>query len=125
MTDTELIEYTKELVKRADITDVGFTDRYLNALNEHQKIKEEYIYYLLNGSYSCAYTIKGCSIADIVIWQMDNFKALLDNAEAQNKGNPYRMTILGFDTMMKMEDDPDTYISKMRATTGTDYLGKF
>ena len=125
MTDTELIEYTKELVKRADITDVGFTDRYLNALNEHKKIKEEYIYYLLNGSYSCAYTIKGCSIADIVIWQMDNFKALLDNAEAQNKGNPYRMTILGFDTMMKKEDDPDTYISKMRATTGTDYLGKF
>ena len=56
---------------------------------------------------------------------MDNFKALLDNAEAQNKGNPYKMTLLGFDTMMKMAGDPGTYISKMRATTGTDYLGKY
>lgn len=125
MTNNELYSYTEELVKRAGISDNGFTERFVNTLNEHPEIKDEYIYYLEHGSYSCAYTIEGCSIADIIIWQMDNFKALLDNAEAQNKGNPYKMTLLGFDTMMKMADDPATYIAKMRATTGTDYLGKF
>ena len=125
MTDKELYSYTEELVKRAGISDTGFTDWFINALGEHPEIRDEYVYYLEHGSYSCAYTIEGCSIADIIIWQMDNFKALLDNAEAQNKSNPYKMTLLGFDTMMKMAEDPATYITKMRATTGTDYLGKF
>jgi len=125
MTDKELYSYTEELVKRAGISDTGYTDRFVNALGEHQEIRDEYVYYLEHGSFSCAYTIEGCSIADIIIWQMDNFKALLDNAEAQNKSNPYKMTLLGFDTMMKMAEDPTTYITKMRATTGTDYLGKF
>lgn len=125
MTDNELYAYTAELVKRAGIEDDGYTYRFVAALGEHPAIRDEYIYYLEHGSYSCTYTIEGCSIADIIIWQMDNFKALLDNADAQNKGNPYKMTLLGFDTMMKMADDPGTYISKMHATTGTDYLGKY
>ena len=125
MTDNELYAYTAELVKRAGIEDVGYTDGFVAALGEHPAIRDEYIYYLEHGSYSCTYTIEGCSIADIIIWQMDNFKALLDNAEAQNKGNPYKMTLLGFDTMIKMAGDPGTYISKMHATTGTDYLGKY
>ncbi len=125
MTDEELRIYTEELVKRAGIPDTGYAERFIDSLGEHPEIKNEYLYYLEHGSYSCAYTIEGCSVADIIIWQMDNFKALLDNAEAQNKGNPYRMTLLGFDTMIKMADDPCTYLAKMRATTGTDYLGKF
>ena len=125
MTDAEIYGYTEELVKRAGISDASFLPEFIKALGEHPDIKKEYIYYLEHGSFNCAYTIEGCSVADIIIWQMDNFKALLDNAEAQNKGNPYKMTLLGFDTMMKMADDPGTYIAKMRATTGTDYLGKY
>lgn len=125
MSDEELYQYTEELVKRADITDNGCCSSFVNALDEHPKIKEEYIYYLLHGSFLCSYNIEGCSIADIIIWQMDNFKALLDNSDAQNKGNPYKMTLFGFMTMMKMEDDPQKYIAKMRSTTGTDYIGKY
>ena len=125
ISDNELHTYTEELVRRAEIKEEGYTDRFLDSMQNHPKVKQEYTFYLMNGSYSCAYMIKGVSIADIIIWQMDHFKALLDNAEAMNKGNQYKMTLLGFDTMMKMEDDPDSYIAKMRATTGTDYLGKF
>ncbi len=125
MTKDELYDYTTEMVKRAGITDTDFLETFMNSLDEHPQIKEEYMYYLEHGSYLCSYTIEGVSIADIIIWQMDHFKALLDNAESQNKGNPYRMTLLGFDTMMKMTDDPASYISKMRTTTGTDYLGKY
>ena len=125
MSDEELYQYTEELVKRADITEPEYCSSFVESLGEHSKIRDEYIYYLLHGSYLCSYTIEGCSVADIIIWQMDNFKALLDNADAQNKGNPYKMTLSGFMTMMKIEDDPQKYIAKMRATTGTDYIGKF
>ena len=125
MTDAEIYTYTEELAKRAGISDPGYTERFVAALGEHPGVKGEYVYYLEHGSYSCDYTVEGCSVADIIIWQMDNFKALLDNAEAQNKGNPYKMTLSGFDTMMKMADDPTAYIAKIRATTGTDYIGKF
>ncbi len=125
MTKDELYDYTTEMVKRAGITDTDFLETFMYSLDEHPQIKEEYMYYLEHGSYLCSYTIEGVSITDIIIWQMDHFKALLDNVESQNKGNPYRMTLLGFDTMMKMTDDPASYISKMRTTTGTDYLGKY
>ncbi len=125
MNNDKLYAYTEEMVRRAEITDPCYIDGFLKSLNEHPDIKDEYIWYLNHGSYACTYTIEGFSVADIIIWQTDNFKALLDNAEAQNKHNPYKMTLYGFDTMMKMADDPVTYIAKMRETTGTDYLGKY
>ena len=125
MNKEDLYNYTEEMVKRAGITDPDYTDSFMTSLNEHPQIREEYIYYLEHGSYNCAYTIEGFSVADIVIWQMDHFKALVDDKVSQIKDNPYRMTLEGFLTMMKMEDDPDRYVSKIRSTTGTDYLGKY
>ncbi len=125
MKDEELRTYTEELIRWSGTEEEGFLDRFLDGLNTYPSIRDEYVYYLTHGSYLCEYTIAGCSIADIVIWQMDNFKALLDNKESQIKDNPYRMTLAGFDTMMKMEKDPERYISKIRSTTGTDYLGKY
>lgn len=125
MSSEELIAYTNELVKRAGIEDPDYPERFVRSLYGHPQIRGEYIHYLTHGSYSCAYSVEGYSIADIIIWQTDNFKALMDNANAQNKNNPYRMTLLGFDTMMKLQDNPDAFISKMSSTTGTDYLGKY
>ena len=106
MSSEELIAYTNELVKRAGIEDPDYPERFVKSLDEHPQIRDEYIHYLTHGSYSCAYSVEGYSIAE-------------------NKNNPYRMTLLGFDTMMKLQDNPDAFISKMSSTTGTDYPGKY
>ena len=126
MTLTELTDYTTELATYADKDNPAeYAKELVNKLLAHQKILNEYVYYLATGNLKCDYSVEGYTIADIVIWQMDHFKALLDNKLAQNKDNSYRMVLEAFDTMMSLEDNPQKYISVMQSTTGTDFVEKF
>ena len=40
-------------------------------------------------------------------------------------GNGDRMLLMAFDTMLKMERDPERYAAPMRSETGTDYADKY
>ena len=126
MTKTEVIEYTTELAnlageENADEYAKGFVDRLIG----RNEIVKEYLTYLNTGKLLCEYAINVYTIADIIIWQMDHFKALLDNHIAQNKGNQYKMVLGGFATMMDMEDNPQKYVAMISETTGTDFLSKY
>ena len=126
MTRDELIMYTTELARRAgEDNPEGYAEAFAGSLVSRELVLKEYLYYLTTGKFLCEYSINGYTIADIIIWQMDHFKELLDNQESQNKGNEYKMVLGGFQTMMEMEDKPEKYIALMKETTGTDYLGKY
>ena len=64
-------------------------------------------------------------MVDIMVWQMDHFKAWLDRDTAGTKQNGDRMLLLAFDTLLKMRENPEPYIQKMQGETGTDYQGKY
>lgn len=126
MEKEQLLIYTEEIAIRAGEKEAkkyaaGFVE---NIMNECE-ILDEYLYYLNTGSFLCKYVICGYTIADIIIWQMDHFKALLDDHTAMNKGNEYRMVLEGFATMMKMKKNPEPYVAKMQSTTGTDFVEKY
>lgn len=128
MEKKDLCIYTSELARRADKKEPElwasqFTDRICEAENE--VILKEYEYYLNNGRFLCEYVIKGYTIADIIIWQMDHFKALLDDYKAMNKGNEYNMVLEGFVTMIEMKKNPEPFVAKMQSTTGTDFMEKY
>ena len=116
-----LITYTIELAKRADKSEPKeYAEGLIVRLLDCHGLLSEYEYYLNTGKFLCEYKIAGYTIADIIIYQMDNFKALLDNQIAQNKNNQYRMVLGALETMLEMELDPEPYVSKMQYTTGTD-----
>ena len=97
-----------------------FYDRIRNSLG----IYDEYKYYMIHQNFRCAYSIKGISIVDILVWQIDHFKAGMDTLRPE-KENPDRLLLTAFVTMLDMEDHPDELVRAYRHDTGTDYPGKF
>lgn len=71
------------------------------------------------------YKVAGYSITDILVWQVDHFKAYLDRPEEMNRYRTERLFLDSLDIMLKMEQDPAPYVAKLQGETGTDYVGKY
>ena len=98
----------------------NFWERLINS----QGVLSEFLYYMVYQNFACQYLIEGISIVDIMVWQLDHFKASMDMDREQKK-NPDLMLLTAFVTMLDMELEPDKFIAKIRTDTGTDYPGKF
>ena len=88
--------------------DQVFLEQFWKALRESGPVYREFIYYL-----------------DIMVWQMDHFKAQLDRGHDDMKQNGDKMLLMAFDTMLKMEKQPEKYVYLMQSETGTDYPEKY
>ena len=82
-----------------------FAQDFRKRLLENEGILNEYIYFLKNGSFLCEYKIKDMSIADIMVYQIDHFKAAMDQDRLDMKFNPDKMLLMAVDCMLKMETD--------------------
>lgn len=105
--------------------DETFLEEFWQALTQSEGVWDEYIYYMEHQDFKCTYQVKGYSLIDIMIWQMDHFKAQLDRGMDDMKNNGDKMLLMAFDTMLRMEKNPDYYIDLMQNETGTDYPGKY
>lgn len=107
----------------------GETEEFLadfwERLQQSEGIYKEFMYFLDHEKFSCEYSIDGCTVIDIIIWQMDHFKVEMDQGKTDMRCNQHKMILLGFDTMLKMEKEPAKYLNRMREETGSDYPGKF
>lgn len=107
----------------------AFLEQFWEALVESEKIYREFVYYLEHQTFLCEYKVAGYSVVDIMVWQIDHFKANLDQSKSglayAGGQNGDRMLLMAFDTMLKMEKEPDEYTALMSSETGTDYPGKY
>ncbi|MBD5461206.1 MAG: hypothetical protein HDR26_09755 [Lachnospiraceae bacterium] len=101
------------------------TEEICRALEKSSGIRKEIQYYFRTQEFLCEYRVQGYSLIDIMIWQMDHFKAWLDRGNAMIKGDGNRMLLEAAVTMLEMERDPAPYVEKMGRETGTDYPDKF
>ena len=122
--ENELKEWTKLLAGNAGEDD-AFVNEFIDLINGSEKIREEYIYYMINNRFLGEYSVCGMTVVDIMIWQMDHFKSDLDRGLYDMQSNPNKMLLRAFYTMLKMEKDPQLYLEKYSSDTGTDYPGKF
>ena len=116
-------EWAGALCKCADMPE-GYEDIFWDRLQGSEGVYGEYIYYMLMQDFACKYTIEDVSIVDIMVWQIDRFKAGMDTLRPE-RDNPDRMLLTAFVTMLDMEDEPDRLLGEYRRDTGTDYPGKF
>ncbi len=123
-TRKEAWEWAKALCYYAGEND-DFLNGFWKELIGSEGIYKEFVYYLTNRTFLCEYKIQGYSVIDIMVWQMDHFKARLDDDRSGMKQNGDRMLLMAFDTMLKMEKDPVKYVSLMQSETGTDYPEKY
>lgn len=105
--------------------DEKFFEQFWCALQNSPQIYREFVYYLQNQNFWCQYKIMGYSVVDIMVWQMDHFKAEMDRGHDDMKQNGDKMILMAFDTMLKMENQPERYVQLMQSETGTDYPDKF
>lgn len=77
------------------------------------------------GKFLSEYKVAGYTLTDILVWQVDHFKAYLDRPEEMNRYRQERLLLTSFDIMSKMEENPQPYINKMQGETGTDFVDKF
>ena len=101
-----------------------YAEEFWKRLCSFPGVLSEFVYYMLNQSFACEYKINDVSIVDIMVWQIDYFKAGMDMGRAE-RNNPDRMLLTAFATMLEMENNPDEIIGRMKSDTGTDYPGKF
>jgi len=122
--ENEIKDWTKLLAGNAGEND-AFVNEFIEMINGSEKIREEYIYYMINNRFLGEYSVCGMTVVDIMIWQMDHFKSDLDRGLYDMQSNPNKMLLRAFYTMLKMEKDPQLYLEKYGSDTGTDYPGKF
>lgn len=77
------------------------------------------------GDFLCKMKVDGYTVIDVMVWQMDHFKAEMDRGKYEMKDNSSKMILRAFDTLLKMKQQPDRYKMLMQSETGTDYPGKY
>lgn len=103
--------------------DEAYADSFYDRIRKNEMLMKEYIFFVNNGSFLCEYNIEGLSLADIVVYQIDYFKAALDQERFEMKFNRDKMLLEGINTMLKMDED-ETFrrktIEKFSSISGTD-----
>lgn len=100
--------------------DKDYADKFWNELKTVPEILREYAYYYDNREFLCEYKIEGFTIADILVWQMDHFRAHLDRSDSANRYDKDRLLLSTFETMLEMKKNPGFIIEQYSAETGID-----
>ena len=95
------------------------TERFWERACTSEGVMKELAYFHDNGSFWGGYSIAGTSIMDIVVWQVDHFKAYMDRTD-KNRYEPERLLLESLETMLEMEEDPEPILKKLREESGTD-----
>lgn len=123
MTKEALYEYTRTMCIQANEED-NVLDVFWNAVISHPEVMKEYEYYAENNDFLCELVVDGISVTDILVWQIDRFKAAIDEGKFALKYNGPHMVLAAFYTMTDVCDNPGKYKARFLSETGTDYPGK-
>ncbi len=84
-------------------------------------VLKEVAYFHDTGNFWDGYEVAGFHLTDIIVWQVDHFKAYMDRREEMNRYKRERLFVESIETMLDMEKDPEPFMRKMREETGTDF----
>ena len=118
-----LYEYSRKLCEEAHEED-GALDVFWNRISAYPEIVKEFDYYRQHNDFLCDLKVCGITVADILVWQIDRFKAALDEGKFALKYNGPHMVLAAFYTMADVIDHPEKFTSRFSSETGTDYEGK-
>lgn len=119
-----LRSYIYALAEQAGETQ-EYAERLWSQMEKSGGVLQELSYYHDYGKFLCKHKVEGYTVADILVWQVDHFKAYMDRPMDMNRYHREKLLLSAFEIMVKMEENPIPYVSKMRSETGTDFVGKF
>ncbi len=102
----------------------SFLHGFWRKMLDNPGIYEEFAYYYTHRQFLCKTKIAETTVVDILVWQMDHFKARLDR-NSEMRTNKDKMLLYAFFTFLNMAENPAPVLARMREETGTDYPDKF
>lgn len=99
--------------------------KFWQMLRADTELLEELEYYAIHGEFLCKYKVAGYTVTDILVWQVDHFKAYLDRREEINRYRQDKLLYASFEVLLEMRQNPEPYVNKLQGETGTDYEGKY
>lgn len=124
MNEKDIREYIDRLCENAG-EDQSFAEDFYERLTADEEILQEFVSYMESGNFACRAKVCDYTVVDVMVWQIDHFKAWLDRDTTGTKQNKDKMLLNAFDILLKMKQNPESYIQKMQLETGTDYEGKY
>lgn len=118
-----LQEYARKLCEDAH-EEEGALEVFLNRIKDYPEVLKEFDYYRQHNDFLCELKVSGITVADILVWQIDRFKAALDEGKFALKYNGPHMVLAAFYTMCDVIDEPQKFTSRFSSETGSDYEGK-
>lgn len=100
--------------------DADYAETLWTRISKSEGVLKELAYYYDTGNFWCGHQVAGYTLADILIWQVDHFKAYMDRHVEMNRYRKERLFLESLDVMLQMEKDPAPFVTKMREETGTD-----
>ena len=119
-----LENFVMELAENAG-EEEAYAEELWQRIRKSEGVLQEVSYYHDYGKFLCRHQVAGYTLADILVWQVDHFKAYLDRPMEMNRYRQERLLLTSLDIMLQMEENPTPYVEKMRGETGTDFVGKF
>ncbi len=118
-----LQEYARKLCEDAH-EEEGALEVFWNRIKDYPEVLKEFDYYRQHNDFLCELKVSGITVADILVWQIDRFKAALDEGKFALKYNGPHMVLAAFYTMCDVIDEPQKFTSRFSSETGSDYEGK-
>ncbi len=122
--EKELEQYALELAAAVGKSPQEGAD-FWNVLVKDEEILEEFDYFYTNRDFLCKHKVAGYSVVDILVWQVDHFKAYLDRHFDVNRYDRDKLVFHSFEVLLQMRITPKFYTDKLEGETGTDFEGKY
>ena len=122
--EKEAYEWAQALCKYAG-ADEAFCRDFWNRLVQDEEIYEEFVYYMLHQDFLYKVKIEGYGLVDLMIFQIDRFRAIMDQDVADMRHNKDKMLLMAFNSLLRMRTNPEAFLELFRTQTGTDYPGKY
>lgn len=98
-------------------------EHFWQALQAENDILQEFAYYYQHEDFLCRFECEGLTITDILVWQMDHFKAHMDYADSVNRYDKDRLLLSTFRTLLLLKENPTGVAYAFSGETGTDSIG--
>ena len=102
--------------------DENFMAAFWRRILENQQVYQEFVYYLEHHELVAQYMVKGYSMIDLYVTQMERYNLLHDTGKNGVMCNKERMVLQAFDVMLKMKENPQEIIKRILSGEGLDKI---
>ncbi len=113
--------WASELCRYAG-ADENFLQDFWKRLTEDEEVYEEFVYYLEHQDFLYKVKVEGYGLADLLVFQIDHFRATMDRDVADMRHNKDKMLLMAFNSMLIMRKNPEPFVKMMQGETGTDRI---